>query len=653
MSSIKTKILQGKSNSINNKNESWELFNMNMIIPSYQRPYSWGKKEIEQLLKDLHQSFFDQKNDEYYLGNIMLQEMENCSSYEIIDGQQRTTTYFLVFMYLFIEICNQTKKDTSESLGNKKNTYKALFDKISNAIQHQDPDRQIFTQIYLKQKECYQYGTNNDEIITELKTEIKKEKKDPHVDRRFWLTQAKKFSDAFKYINKFFKNRKIDYLIEFIESMIYKTIFFGTIIPKDYSVPSQILFEKINNRGLKLDAFDKLKAFFMQDILQKNDRSEIIKFNDNWGHLISNTDNDTVQFIKYFFDFQTKNKDIKKDDIDSIYLIIKEKGWTINETFEKILKISRIFKKNLKDEKNNDILACRHLFNCFNYFKYEIIYINILSKLDDKNIRSNYISNEEVVQLIKQILLNVFKFNFCYKFILNLPTQEFITDVITPLNEKINDVWDNRITDEDNLKKIKKHISESFSDYRKRKYGDLTRIIEKNNTFSSDDSWLYYGKKNNNKYFYLLKILMDYDDLDTVNSITALNNIFGLEKSEIDHIVPQTKPRIILHKGEDPKPLYRWEKNEDYYEINDEVYKKYKKTFKQLGIKQKIGKQKWNEKIIQPFYNLRILADKDNKSIRNTISLESFKKQLDETFNKTQYEHKAQKSLIDFINSNH
>ncbi|MGV0887354.1 DUF262 domain-containing HNH endonuclease family protein [Acinetobacter venetianus] len=63
------------------------------IIPSYQRPYVWSSINIEDLLNDIEEAF---KNDEphYFIGTTLSSKKDD-STYELIDGQQRTTTLML------------------------------------------------------------------------------------------------------------------------------------------------------------------------------------------------------------------------------------------------------------------------------------------------------------------------------------------------------------------------------------------------------------------------------------------------------------------------------------------------------------------------------------------------------------------------------
>lgn len=67
------------------------LFDKQLAIPEYQRPYVWSQEEINKLLLQFkqHQERTDEK-PLFYLGSIVLHKKDNL--FEIIDGQQRLTT---------------------------------------------------------------------------------------------------------------------------------------------------------------------------------------------------------------------------------------------------------------------------------------------------------------------------------------------------------------------------------------------------------------------------------------------------------------------------------------------------------------------------------------------------------------------------------
>ena len=70
----------------------------NLKIPEYQRPYKWTTKNINQLIDDILN--FNNK-ESYRLGTIVLQEDEEQNNIlNIVDGQQRTISLFLIYIAL-------------------------------------------------------------------------------------------------------------------------------------------------------------------------------------------------------------------------------------------------------------------------------------------------------------------------------------------------------------------------------------------------------------------------------------------------------------------------------------------------------------------------------------------------------------------------
>ena len=66
------------------------------LIEAYQRGYRWAKDEIEHLLNDISEIPAGQS---YCLQPVVVKEIEK-NKYELIDGQQRLTTLYLIMKYL-------------------------------------------------------------------------------------------------------------------------------------------------------------------------------------------------------------------------------------------------------------------------------------------------------------------------------------------------------------------------------------------------------------------------------------------------------------------------------------------------------------------------------------------------------------------------
>jgi len=75
--------------------------NYEFIIPVYQRPFVWDDEEIKKLLGDILNTFTNanSNNSNYFVGNTYVIKSSNKireKQYELIDGQQRFTTFWLI-----------------------------------------------------------------------------------------------------------------------------------------------------------------------------------------------------------------------------------------------------------------------------------------------------------------------------------------------------------------------------------------------------------------------------------------------------------------------------------------------------------------------------------------------------------------------------
>lgn len=100
-------------------------------VPSLQRTYRWGEKEIKLLLNDLYEFYNtneDSTNDFYPLQPLILKKSnKNDDTWNVLDGQQRLTTIKLIASYLKMDkdYCLDISYDTREKT-------KDFLDNISN-----------------------------------------------------------------------------------------------------------------------------------------------------------------------------------------------------------------------------------------------------------------------------------------------------------------------------------------------------------------------------------------------------------------------------------------------------------------------------------------------------------------------------------------
>ena len=77
------------------------------VIPEYQRPYAWTDEQVETLFEDLWEftttSGGTEHKGSYFLGSVVAYENED-GEQEIIDGQQRITSLFLLLRAIYTKL---------------------------------------------------------------------------------------------------------------------------------------------------------------------------------------------------------------------------------------------------------------------------------------------------------------------------------------------------------------------------------------------------------------------------------------------------------------------------------------------------------------------------------------------------------------------
>lgn len=103
------------------------------VIPNYQRGYKWGVPDKEKgssaewMFESLKTAYETNSEEEYFIQGVTIYEDESDSKYYLIDGQQRTITFYLLLACLgynreyFPEIHYSSRKDSDDFLREIKN----------------------------------------------------------------------------------------------------------------------------------------------------------------------------------------------------------------------------------------------------------------------------------------------------------------------------------------------------------------------------------------------------------------------------------------------------------------------------------------------------------------------------------------------------
>lgn len=148
------------------------------MIPVYQRNYAWEEDEITALIKDVYDSFVKNKNDFYYIGTLVTYRRGD-SVYEVIDGQQRLTTIYIILKVLGIKVIRNkltygARKNSASTIA-KLDDYPNLGDDVDGGIRKgydyakkafdaivEETEREEFKKYFLDQVHIIHYKVPKD-----------------------------------------------------------------------------------------------------------------------------------------------------------------------------------------------------------------------------------------------------------------------------------------------------------------------------------------------------------------------------------------------------------------------------------------------------------------------------------------------------------
>ena len=124
-----------------------DLLDKDLVLPYYQRQYSWTDKNVRNLLSDISNSINDKErfgaSFRYRIGTIILYNNADTGKYEIVDGQQRIITLFLLKYYLegsYDKGCELIKNEKWLKASEKtlRHSYKIIQDWFSGRLDEKE-----------------------------------------------------------------------------------------------------------------------------------------------------------------------------------------------------------------------------------------------------------------------------------------------------------------------------------------------------------------------------------------------------------------------------------------------------------------------------------------------------------------------------------
>ena len=262
------------------------------VIPEYQRPYSWSDDEIITLFEDLWEFSIERTHSDgaksYFLGCVVSYE-EN-GERQIIDGQQRITSLFLLLRAVFSML---------EKEDNKTDEVNNFIQKIKPALwkENEMTGKEDRSKILLRSKVV----TDSGNLI--LRNILESGEADKNAKDNY-SKNYNKFKEL--YIQK--SQSSPNQIYHFVLALLNYSILLP--ITADDQETALTIFNTLNNRGLPLSDSDIFKSY----IYKKLDDTGKKAFINKWKKLETDAEkvNESIQSLFYYNMFYMRARE--KDD---------------------------------------------------------------------------------------------------------------------------------------------------------------------------------------------------------------------------------------------------------------------------------------------------------------------------------------------------
>jgi len=357
------------------------------IIPVYQRNYDWSEEQCHQLLNDIIE--VGEKRNTHFIGSIVylhdgVYTSSDVKPLVIIDGQQRLTTFSILYLALYKYSKETGLEDIAEEI---MDTY------LSNKYVKNEQNK-----LKLKQSEsnykAFKFLITNQETTG--------------------------YSEYSKVINNFnyFKNNINKSNFDLIRSGLNRLLFVEISLERGKDDPQRI-FESLNSTGLELSQSDLIRNYILMGLDPEEQQRVYEKY---WEQIeINARDYNTEEskvsdFIRDYLTFKNKKIPTKSN----VYIEFKNRFSQRNDKFysfelEEIKNFSNYYSKLINPDKETDSSIQKEI-KYLHKLESNVTFPFLLPVYDDY--LKNVISKEEFIQILKLIQSYIWR-----RFIVGLPSH--------------------------------------------------------------------------------------------------------------------------------------------------------------------------------------------------------------------------------------
>ncbi|WQX81077.1 DUF262 domain-containing HNH endonuclease family protein [Helicobacter pylori] len=244
-------------------------------IPIYQRPYQWTEENCEKLLDDLFFNYEYDRESDYFCGSLVLVKSDPNSkteTYDIVDGQQRLSTFILLAKVL-ADLYNGLDP---EHLGYLQESWKDRYT---------ERKRLSFNTIGSNAEYDFQDALEHFNDSQASKNKI--------IENNYLKNAI--------CLKNYLEKKEIKNIKSFIE-WLYCNVVFVTITCPDADKALRI-FNVLNARGLALNATDIFKGELLKELAKEEDQKKLVS---RWNALSQKcSDNDLTMetLFSWYLDY--------------------------------------------------------------------------------------------------------------------------------------------------------------------------------------------------------------------------------------------------------------------------------------------------------------------------------------------------------------
>ena len=358
-------------------------------VPKYQREYTWGKRNWEQLMHDI-----DENPKGYFMGSIICVSESVLPGhekiYQVIDGQQRLTTLSLLLAAIFSRLKILENSIEFEDDSERMHLLNTIFGIRSKLIKKKKDFYSSEKGGFVEQSAMHflrvqpsKQNQNLDDylfILSEIGL-ISEKNKPAYCSLRIMYKGYQYFLEQLNSLN-------LDQLLSLVAKINQLNF---VLISVDTSADAFTLFETLNNRGVPLSAIDIIKNKILSEMENKHN-IDIDDSYENWQKIIASIPDPSTQerFLRYYYNAFRWNENIR---VEGIPRAIRSK---IISIYENLIKKDAIFIFE-------DLCQKANLYGQLNYHDSENPTVSLSKKLEDLS----YINASPAYQ----ILLYLFSFS--------------------------------------------------------------------------------------------------------------------------------------------------------------------------------------------------------------------------------------------------